>query len=65
MPLIQSILRSLPPIFPGQQWSKVKQLLRGAKARSLSTLELAVTDALAAVTPHNIRACFRNSGDAL
>ena len=45
-------------------WSKVKQLLRGAKARSLSALEIAVTDALDAVTPRNIQACFRHCGYA-
>lgn len=63
-------LRYLPPYSPDfnpieKCWSKVKQLLRGAKARSLSTLEGAVADALAAVTPHNIQACFHHCGYAL
>jgi transposase len=62
-------LRYLPPYSPDfnpieKCWSKVKQLLRGVKARSLSTLELAVTDALDAVTPQNIQACFRHCGYA-
>ena len=63
-------LRYLPPYSPDfnpieKCWSKVKQLLRGAKARSLWTLETAVAEALAAVTPHNIQACFRHCGYAL
>jgi transposase len=62
-------LRYLPPYSPDfnpieKCWSKVKQLLRGAKPRSLSSLESAVTDALNAVTPHNIQACFRHCGYA-
>jgi hypothetical protein len=39
-------------------WSKVKQLLRAAKARSLFSLETAMAEALAAVTPQNAQACF-------
>ena len=63
-------LRYLPPYSPDfnpieKCWSKVKQLLRRAKARSLPALETAVADALAAVTPHNIQACFRHCGYAL
>lgn len=46
-------------------WAKLKQLLRGAKARSLTALESAVTDALEAITPQNIQACFRHCGYAL
>ena len=60
----------LPPYSPDfnpieKCWSKLKQLLRGAKARSLTALETAVTEALAAVTPHNIQACFRHCGYTL
>ena len=60
----------LPPYSPDfnpieKCWSKIKQLLRGAKARSLLGLEAAVTQALAAVTSHNIEACFRHCGYAL
>ena len=63
-------LRYLPPYSPDfnpieKCWSKVKQLLRGAKARSLWTLETAVAEALFAVTSHNIKACFRHCGYAL
>ncbi len=63
-------VRYLPPYSPDfnpieKCWSKVKQLLRGAKARSLPRLEQAITDALAAVTPHNIQACFRHCGYGL
>jgi len=62
-------LRYLPPYSPDfnpieKCWSKVKQLLRGAKTRSISSLEIAVTDALQAVTPHNIQNCFRHCGYA-
>lgn len=46
-------------------WSKLKQLLRGRKARSLAALETAVSKALRAITPHNIRACFQHCGYAL
>ena len=46
-------------------WSKVKQLLRAAKARSLFSLERAVTETLAAVTPQNTQACFRHCGYGL
>ncbi len=60
----------LPPYSPDFNpiepcWSKVKQLLRAAKARSVSTLEQALTDALATVTPHNIQAFFRHCGYSL
>ena len=57
----------LPPYSPDfnpieKCWSQVKQLLRAAKARSLATLEAAVAEALAAVTPQNVQACFRHCG---
>jgi transposase len=63
-------LRYLPPYSPDLNpiekcWSKVKQLLRAAKARSISTLEDAVTEALAQVTPENIQGCFRHCGYGL
>ena len=63
-------VRYLPPYSPDFNpietcWSKVKQRLRGAKARSLSALQQALTEALAAVTPHNIQACFRHCGYGL
>jgi transposase len=46
-------------------WSKFKQFLRRARARTLPVLQLAVADALTAVTSHDIRACFRHCGYAL
>ena len=60
-------LRYLPPYSPDfnpieKCRSKVKQRLRAAKARSMSTLEQALSEALTAVTPQNIQACFRHCG---
>jgi transposase len=60
----------LPPYSPDfnpieKCWAKIKQRLRGAKARSLAVLEMAVTQALATVTPQNIEGCFRHCGYAL
>jgi transposase len=57
----------LPPYSPDfnpieQCWSKFKQLLRSAKARSLGTLESSVADALKAITPQDMRGCFRHCG---
>lgn len=62
-------LRYLPPYSPDfnpieKCWSKLKQLLRAAKPRSLSSLETAVAHALNAVTHHNIQACFHHCGYA-
>ena len=53
----------LPPYSPDfnpieQAWSKIKQLLRSAKARSVATLEQAIAEALAAITPENASAWF-------
>lgn len=60
----------LPPYSPDfnpieQAWSKIKQLLRSAKARSLEALESAVAEALAAVTPENASAWFSHCGYGL
>ena len=60
----------LPPYSPDfnpieQAWSKVKQLLRSAKARTLEALEPAVANALAAVTPQNASAWFSHCGYSL
>ena len=57
----------LPPYSPElnpieKAWSKLKQLLRSAKARSKEALETAVTDALPLITPDNATAWFRASG---
>jgi transposase len=55
----------LPPYSPDfnpiePAWSKLKQLLRGAKARVLAQLEPAIAHALAATTPENAQAFFRH-----
>ncbi len=57
----------LPPYSPDfnpieQAWSKVKQRLRGVKARVLRPLEPAITQALAAITAQNAQAFFRHCG---
>jgi len=57
----------LPPYSPDfnpieQAWSKVKQLLRAAKARTVPLLDDAVTAALAAITPDNAVGWFRHCG---
>ena len=60
----------LPPYSPDfnpieQAWSKIKQQLRSAKARTLETLESAITGALAAVTTNNAAAWFTHCGYAI
>ena len=57
----------LPPYSPDfnpiePAWSKLKQRLRGVKARVLEQLEPAIADALSAITAHNARAFFRHCG---
>jgi transposase len=63
-------LRYLPPYSPDfnpieKCWSKVKQALRASKARTLETLEQAMTDALATLTAQNAANCFRHCGSGL
>ena len=60
-------LRYLPPYSPDfnpiePAWSKIKERLRAAKARTLPLLEEAVTAALAAITPDNALGWFRHCG---
>jgi transposase len=60
----------LPPYSPDfnpieQAWSKIKQLLRSAKARSLETLEFAIAEALTAITAENASAWFAHCGYSL
>jgi transposase len=60
----------LPPYSPDfnpieQAWSKIKQQLRSAKARTVETLESAIEDALAAVTQHHAAAWFAHCGYAI
>jgi len=57
----------LPPYSPDfnpmeKAWSKIKQLLRSAKARTAEALEDAVTQAIAALTPENATAWFQHCG---
>jgi transposase len=57
----------LPPYSPDfnpieQAWSKIKQLLRGIKARIVEQLEPALTQAVAAITPKDAQAFFRHCG---
>ena len=60
----------LPPYSPDfnpiePAWSKVKQLLRGAKARTLEVLETTLAEALSAITAQNASAWFAHCGYAL
>lgn len=57
----------LPPYSPDlnpieKAWSKFKQFLRAAKARSKEALDQAVTDALKTITADNAAAWFRYCG---
>jgi len=57
----------LPPYSPDfnpieKAWSKLKQLLRAAKARTAEALEQAVTQALLAITAENAFAWFQHCG---
>jgi len=60
----------LPPYSPDfnpieSMWSKVKQLLRSAAARTLESLWEAVGQALRAITPDDCRGFFHGCGYAL
>lgn len=60
----------LPPYSPDfnpieQAWSKIKQLLRGAKARWVEALEQAAAQAIAAITADNAAAWFAHCGYGL
>lgn len=57
----------LPPYSPDfnpieQAWSKLKQLLRAAKARTAEALQQAVAEALKAISADNAAAWFRHCG---
>ena len=45
-----------------QAWPKLKANLRARAARSRETLEHAIPDALAAITPSNAQGWFRHAG---
>ncbi len=60
----------LPPYSPDlnpveKMWSKVKQLLRNAAARTKEALEEAIAQALAAVTAADCIGWFRSCGYAI
>lgn len=64
---VGATLRFLPPYSPDLSpiepcWSKVKQLIRTAAARSLEALDEAIVTALRAVTPADARGWFRRCG---
>ena len=55
----------LPPYSPDlnpieKAWSKLKQLLRTAKARSKEALDQAITELLPQITPENASAWFKH-----
>jgi len=57
----------LPPYSPDlnpieKPWSKLKLLLRSAKARTREILDQAITELLPQITPDNAQAWFRFSG---
>jgi transposase len=57
----------LPPYSPDfnpteQCWSKVKQRLRALKARTVDSLQQAISEAIATITPQDASACFRPCG---
>jgi transposase len=63
-------VRYLPPYSPDLNpiekcWFQVKQRLRAIKARSIVPLEQGLAEALAVVTPQNIKAYFRHCGYGL
>ena len=60
----------LPPYSPDMNpiekaWSKLKQLLRCAKAKTSETLEEAIADAIRLITPDNARAWFNHCFNGL
>jgi transposase len=60
-------VKLLPPYSPDlnpleRAWSKVKQALRRAKARTTGALIDAVADALRSITPNDIRGWFEHCG---
>jgi len=60
-------VRFLPPYSPDlnpieKLWSKVKAMLRGAKARTAAALNKAIARALASVTPEDAAGWFASCG---
>ena len=74
IPAVRAVIESrgaqllyLPPYSPDfnpieQAWSKLKQQLRGVKARVVEDLELAVAEAITTITAANACAFFRHCG---
>jgi transposase len=63
----QATLLSLPPYSPDfnpieQCWSKIKEFLRAAEARTAEALEQAIADAFATVTASDARGWFQHCG---
>jgi len=63
----EATLKYLPPYSPDltpieKMWSKIKQLLRGAKARDYEELIKAVGEALDRVTPDDAAGWFKSCG---
>jgi len=60
----------LPPYSPDlnpieKAWSKLKQILRAAKARTKEALEKAITEAIRLITPDNAKAWFNHGINSL
>jgi transposase len=60
----------LPPYLPDlnpieKAWSKLKQILRSAKARSKDELENAIAEAIRLITPDNAKAWFNHCFNGL
>jgi transposase len=60
----------LPPYSPDlnpieKAWSKLKQLLRSAKARTKEALEEAIAEAIRLITPDNAKAWFKHCFNGL
>jgi transposase len=60
-------VRWLPPYSPDlnpieKMWSKIKQWLRSAKARTQEALEIAIAQALKAITPEDAANWFASCG---
>ena len=64
---VQATLLPLPPDSPDfnpieQCWSKVKEFLRAAEARTAETLQQAIATAFATVTASDARGWFQHCG---
>jgi hypothetical protein len=60
----------LPPYSPDlnpieKEWSKLKQILRSAKARTKEALEIAIAETVRMITPDNAKAWFNHCVNGL